>query len=590
MTSVRPPTPSRLAAPVAHAILEAFAAHRVAFLDVTRRAKTSFERRDWAALRADSVRRLGMYRDAVSMAEEQIRELLGERDRNRLVWVSAKAVYSALIAERQDWDLAETFFNGVTRRIFDTVGVDPLIEFVASDFDGPPVEPEELIYRRYVLSEDVDPTSAPIKRVARVIAAILHDHGFDVPYADPEGDALSVAERVETRLVRAERGGAVAIEVIEAPFFRGKASYLVGRIVVSAGVVIPLVLALRNGPDGVRVDAVLLEAGDVSMLFSFTRSYFHVAVARPYDVMRFLRSLIPKKRIAELYIAIGEPKQGKTELYRAMMDHIDETKELFGYAPGVPGLVMVVFTMPGLDVVLKVIRDRFPPEKDTSAEKVRERYSWVYAHDRAGRLVDAQEFEHLAFSKDRFEPEVLKELLEECSETVRLEKDRVIVELAYVERQLVPLNLYIRQREPEDAARALAEWGQAIADLAAEGIFPGDLLLKNFGVTAQRRVALYDYDELVPLTEVCFRNLPEARFDEDEMRPEPWYAVGPHDVFPEELNRFLAVPRHLRPVLEESCAHVFDPAWWRAVQEQVRRGKIVEHRPYPRDRRLSIAR
>src|SRR5690606_23201737 len=174
------------------------AAHRLAFLEITRRAKTSFERRDWGALRADSVRRLGMYRDAVTMAEEQIRGLLGERTLNRLVWVSAKAVYSALIAERQDWDLAETFFNGVTRRIFDTVGVDPLIEFVASDFDGPPVDPDELIYRRYVLSEDTDPTSAPIRRVARVVAAILRDHAFDVPYADPEGDALAVAERVET--------------------------------------------------------------------------------------------------------------------------------------------------------------------------------------------------------------------------------------------------------------------------------------------------------------------------------------------------------------------------------------------------------
>ena len=574
--TTRPPSPSRLAAPVASAILDAFASHRLRFRDVTRRARGAFERRDWPSRRRDAVQRLGMVRSAVSDAEAQIRVLLGERARDRLVWVSAKAVYSALIAQRHDWDLAETFFNGVTRRIFDTVGVDPLVEFVASDFDAPPLEASERTYRRYT----------GLGSVASLLEQALDDTPFLVPWVDRTGDAWLASARVEARLRALDRGAPIALEVIEPVFYRGKGAYLVGRLVLPAGVVTPLVLALRNGPEGIFVDAVLVDEDDVSLLFSYTRSYFHVDAQRPYDVMRFLRSLIPKKRIAELYIAIGEPKQGKTELYRAVVDHIDETRDVFGFAPGTPGLVMVVFTMPGMDVVMKVIRDRFPPQKSVTPEEVRERYQWVYTRDRAGRLLDAQEFEELAFPRARFEPALLEELLSECAASVRSEGDRVIIERAYVERQIVPLNLYVRQRDQADAEAALVEWGRAIHDLAAENIFPGDLLLKNFGVTRQRRVALYDYDELVELERVTFRPLPEARFDEDETRAEPWFSVGTGDVFPEEFSRFLGLPARLKPVVMERCAHVFDPAWWRSIQERVANGKIVEHVPYPPDRRL----
>jgi isocitrate dehydrogenase kinase/phosphatase len=574
--TVRPPTPSRLAAPVAQAIVEAFSDYRRDFLEVTRRAKSSFETRDWAQLRTDSRRRLGMYQEAVDRAEAQTRVLLGDRVRDRLVWVSAKAVYSALIAQRQDWDLAETFFNGVTRRMFDTVGVDPLVEFVATDFDAPPSEPEHRVYRRYT----------GLATVEEMVRACLEDQSFAVPWVDRADDARLVAERTEAKLEALDRGRPVALEVVEAPFFQGKGAYLVGRLVLPAGLVVPLVMALRNGPEGIFVDAVLHEENDVSILFSFTRNYFHVEAERPYDVMRFLRSLIPKKRIAEIYIAIGEPKQGKTELYRAVMDHIDETRDTFGFAPGIPGLVMVVFTMPGMDVVMKVIRDDFPPEKDTWPAKVRERYHWVYSHDRAGRLVDAQEFEHLAFPKDRFEPELLEELLTECARTVRIEGDRVVLELCYLERQLEPLNLYVRQHPLDEARAAAVEYGRAIEDLAACNIFPGDMLVKNFGVTRHGRVALYDYDELAELAEMNFREIPEPASIDEELAAEPYFAVGPRDVFPEEFPRFLSMPREVKAALLEEVPEIFTARWWRSVQDRVREGKIVEFPPYPPERKL----
>ncbi|MCA9604206.1 MAG: bifunctional isocitrate dehydrogenase kinase/phosphatase [Myxococcales bacterium] len=574
--TTRPQTPSRLAAPVASAIMEAFTQHRDGFVRITGRARESFAAKDWARLRADNVARLKLYKASVDAAEMRIRVLLGERSQDRLIWVSAKAVYSALIAMREDWDVAETFFNGVTRRIFDTVGVDPLIEYVASDFDAPPVETDSSSYRRFSGGS------------ARQLALRTLE-GFDlgVRWARPVEDTRLIAKRLEERVAEIGQGVLVALEIIEQPFYRGTAAYLVGRAVLPAGVVFPVVFAIRHHPDGgVHVDALLDREDDVSMLFGFTRSYFQVASQCPYEVMRFLRSLIPRKRIAEIYIALGEPKQGKTELYRAMMDHIAETADTFGYPPGVPGLVMVVFTMPGLDVVVKVIRDQFPPEKSVTPERVRERYRWVYDHDRAGRLVDAQEFEHLAFPKSRFEPDLLDELLRECGNSVRVEGDRVVVELAYVTRQVTPLNVYVRQREQADAEAALAEWGQSIRDLACENIFPGDLLLKNFGVTRHGRVALYDYDELAAMTDVVFRDLPEADEDEDELRAEPWYAVGPNDVFPEEFPRFLGLPARLKPSVMESCADIFTAAWWREAQARVVRGEIRESPPYAEERRL----
>lgn len=573
--SIRPPTPSRLADPVAREIAVAFAYYRDAFLAVTRRARQSFETRDWAQLRADSALRLGLYRDAVDQAETTTRAMLGERYTDRLVWVSAKAVYSSLIAQRQDWELAETFFNSVTRRLFSTVGVDPVMEYVASDFDSPPNDIEKPVYRRYARKPVVD-----------LVRECLEDVPLSVPWVDREGDAALVAARIEQELSARKVSTNVTLEAIRPLFFRGKGAYVVGRILLAAGAVLPLVLALRNGPRGVRVDAVLLDRNDVSILFSFTRNYFHVDVARPYEVMRFLRSLIPKKPIAELYIAIGEPKQGKTELYRALVDHLDDTSERFCFAPGIPGLVMIVFTAPGLDLVLKVIRDDFPPEKDISPAKVRERYGWVYTHDRAGRLVDAQEFEHLAFPVERFEPDLLTELLTSAGRSVRVHKSRVHIDLAYVERKLTPLNLYVRRAPFDRAVAALGEYARAIRDLAACNIFPGDLLLKNFGVTRHGRVALYDYDELTELTSIRFRELPTSDRIEYVMSAEPWFAVGAHDVFPEEFARFLGVPEKLRCALLDTYPEIFTASWWRSMQEQVHAGKIREFAPYPPERRL----
>jgi isocitrate dehydrogenase kinase/phosphatase len=367
-------------------------------------------------------------------------------------------------------------------------------------------------------------------------------------------------------------------------FFRNQGTYLLGRILRGAEV-IPLVLALTN-PDGrVRLDAVLLEEDAVSQVFSFTRSYFHVGVAQPYETVRFLKSILPLKPLAELYIAIGHNKHGKTELYRDLLRHLASSDEPFVVAPGDEGMVMLVFTMPSRDNVFKVIKDRFAYPKTSSRRDVMAKYRLVFRHDRAGRLVDAQEFEHLEFERSRFSDRLLDKLLSQAGESVRVEGDRVAIRHLYIERRLAPLNLYLAAAPEPQAVAAALEFGQAIKDLAATDVFPGDLLPKNFGVTRHGRVVFYDYDELCPLGDCRFRDLPESD-DERDQGGEAWFYVGEGDVFPEEFGRFLGLRGELRKAFLAAHGDLLTPRFWLDMQRRIRAGEFPDFFPYPPALRL----
>ncbi len=571
----KPLTISRLANLGATLICQAFESYQQQFTTITQRARVRFEQQDWAGAQADAAERLELYNRVVNTAVAQIRELLGERVEQKLVWASLKAVYSGLIAGRGDWELAETFYNSLTRRIFATVGVDPDIEFVDTDFDVPPtqVEPVCTVYER------ADTIATQLRR-------ILQDYAFAVPYADLEQDIALASALIEKHLSKI---GALRvarlIEMVRPVFYRGKAAYLVGRL-HSGTHAIPLVLALLNTPAGVVVDAVLLTEDEVSILFSFAHSYFHVDVKRPYDLILFLRTIMPRKRIAELYISLGYNKHGKTTLYRDMLQHMATSREQFEIAQGEKGMVMTVFTMPDYDLVFKVIKDRFAYPKHTTRQEVRQKYRLVFRLDRAGRLIDAQEFEHLKFRRDRFSAELLAELQAVAAQTITLMDADVIIKHAYVERRVTPLNIYICEAGEEAAKAAIIEYGNAIKDLAATNIFPGDLWLKNFGVTRHGRVVFYDYDELTWLTDCRFRKLPVARHDEDELAATPWFNVEEQDVFPQEFERFLGFQGVLRQVFMAHHADLLDVEFWRTYQQRHRQGEIVHFFPYSAERRL----
>ncbi len=570
-------TNSRLANLAANAIYTACAAFQSQFKAITGRAQARFAQCDWQAMQADSAERLDIYRQVVEQTVVEIRHALADRVNDAFVWASIKAVYSGLIAECDDWEIAETFFNSITRRIFTTVGVDPQLEFVDTDFETPPTQSRRLVYRTYARATDT----------AALIAAILSDYRLGAPYENLPRDVRLVAERIDAQIAALDAAGEpIRVDVAAAVFYRGKGAYLVGRIHCGAQH-IPLALALLNPPQGVSVDAVLLREREVSILFSFTRSYFHIEVERPYDMVRFLRSIMPRKRIAELYTAIGYHKHGKTELYRDLLEHLAASDDQFEIAPGQRGMVMAVFTLPSYDLVFKLIKDRFDSPKDTSRQAVMQHYQLVFKHDRAGRLVDAQEFEYLQFDRRRFSATLLDELQQVAAQSVVVEAQHVIIKHAYVERRVTPLDLYLRQADADAARAAVVDYGYALKDLAATDIFPGDMLLKNFGVTRQGRVVFYDYDELCLLRTCVFRALPQPTTIEEEFASEPWFFVGEHDIFPEELRRFLGLYGTLCDTFMRYHSDLFDVRFWHLIQARLQVGEVLDIFPYPQNERLA---
>ena len=570
-------TEKRLASLAANVIYEALNTYHARYKGITQRARLRFKNRDWPSMQRDAAERLSLYREVVDQIESRIKYLLAGRSQNKQVWGQIKATYSDMIAGNDDRELAETFFNSITRRIFATVGVDINLEFVETGIDPLPDRDPAVVYRTYSAQEST----------AELFEQILMDFPLMVPYQNVAHDAAQVTAKVERHLQDLETTGIIdRIDVVRNVFYRGMGAYLIGRIYVDSQLV-PMAIALLHRPRGIVVDAVLLDEDDVSILFSFTRSYFHVVVDRPIDLIHFLKSILPRKRIAELYISIGYTKHGKTELYRELLDHMAVCYEdRFDISPGKPGMVMIVFNMSDYDLVFKLIRDRFDQPKNTTRREVMEKYDLVFRHDRAGRLVDAQSFEHLKFDACCFSEPLLAELKREAGSTVQIKDDHLIVKHAYVERRVIPLDVFLEQADPPTAGRAVIDWGYTIKDLAVSNIFPGDILLKNFGVTRHGRVVFYDYDELCPLTSCNFRKLPESAGYDDEMASEPWFYIEENDVFPEEFRNFIGLPQSLREVFLQHHADLFEVDFWLRTQQTIAAGNLPHIYPYARSCRI----
>jgi isocitrate dehydrogenase kinase/phosphatase len=562
-------------------VLAAFEAHAERFARITARARRHFERGDWLAGHRDSSRRLDLYGECVGEAMVRLTERLGALAADPDTWHAIRGAFIQAVVGRGDAELAETFYNSCVRRMLKIVGVDPRLEFLGvgetrgrPGFDAP--EPAGRV------PEGVAETFVREGELDALFRRVLEAQRLDTPWDDLAGDARRIAERivmaVDVRRVR-------AVELARATFFRGMAAYRVGRLLTD-GAPVPLLLAYRNPAGRIVVDAVLTSEDEVSIVFSFARSYFFVGWSRPRELVDYLRTIMPRKPISELYTAIGWHRHGKTELYRSILRHLLTSDDRFEVAPGQRGMVMCVFTLPGFDVVFKVIRDRFDPPKTVTHAEVRDKYRLVFRHDRAGRLVDAQQFEELEFQRERFAPELLAQLLDLAGETVHVRDGTVVIRHLYTERRLRPLDLYLREAPPEAARDAVVDYGQVLRDLAATNIFPGDMLLKNFGVSRHGRLIFYDYDELVPLSECRFRELPRASDEADESAGEPWYYVGERDIFPEEFRTFLGLRGELRATFLAHHEELFGVAFWHRMQAQHARGEFPDIYPYKAARRL----
>ena len=563
MSEISAPTDSRLAALCAEAAREAFVEYERHFDEITRRARDRFLNRDWRGSFDDARERLRLYSLILSSLTHRVCELMGERLNDRSVWIATKAAYSALIAQCSRWEIAESFFNSLTRRVFATEGVNQAIEFVDTDFDTP-VKLAEITTCYSGMTKDL------ILQLLTTAFAEAHWH-----------DLYGAVSAATERLADVDQ-----IEVVRSIFYRGRGAYIVGRASIGDSSRPIAFCLLHPNESGISLDALLMSEADLAILFSYTRAYFRVDAEHPFALVRWLRNLMQGKRLADLYNAIGYNRHAKTEFYRDFVHHLQNSADCFIEAEGTRGMVMIVFTLPSYDVVFKLIRDRFEQPKESDRSDVVRRYKLVFEHDRAGRLIEAHEFEHLRIPHERFECSLIKKLLRDAAATVRLEGKDVIIAHAYVERRVRPLNLFFTEANEMAAISAAVDYGQAIKDLAASNIFPGDLLTKNFGLTHRGRVVFYDYDELCFLTDCNFRELPQSRSYEEEISAEPWFSVRENDIFPEELPRFLAFPKRARDELIKYHGDLFRPQFWRETQSRLRAGKLPHIFPYKRDRRL----
>ena len=558
------------AAALAGGLVDAFIDYNNEFREITRRAKTTFEARDWIGARNDAVQRIELYDRHVARIVDDMADRLGEQAHDRALWAEIRLEYARQIREYPDNAFFKTFFSSITRRTFRTIGVDPRIEFAASDIALPehaPLGAEVRSYRnRGVLKLLVD--------------QLLTDYAFSVPLRDRDRTVRFIATEIDGYC--ASLGGqrrVVAIDMLTMVFYRNTRAFLVGRL-NGDDFVSPFVIALRNTDEGVVTDTVIMTEAETSMLFGFTRSYFHADISNVSATMAFLRTLLPEKSLAELYTVLGRAKQGKTERYRSFFQHLDHSDDLFVHALGDKGMVMEVFTLPSANIVFKIIRDKFAYPKTMGRKEVMEKYELVFKHDRAGRLVDAQEFKRLRLPLDRFDETLAENLLTGCSETCRIEGEHLVLEHCYIERRLTPLNLYLENASDADSRAAALEYGQAIRDLAMSNIFAGDLLLKNFGMTRRGRVIFYDYDELCLVTECNFRRMPEPRDDMDEMRAGAWFYVGPSDVFPEQFIEFLGFKEPARQAFLDFHGDLLTAEFWSRLKRRFEAGEIIDVLPY----------
>ncbi len=557
----------------ARILLAGFRAYSCRFARLTARARRHFLAQDAEGMKRDYLERLDLYGTMVGRMAGVLNRWMGSAKNGCADWQAIKERYAAAVATYPDREIAETFFNSITRRRYPIVGVAPTMEFI--DTSGPTEAGPLAPIHQVVLSA----------RAVAGVDSLLAAFQLHATPADRQRDA----ERIVAMLTKGGPSDLLAgarIEMMAEPFFRDLGAYLVGRMRKPGQIARPLILALRCRKGIPYVDALLQRENQVRILFSYTRSHFFVKTHSPSALVRFIRTLMPRKRLAELYIALGYHKHGKTEIYRELSAHLAVCgAEQFDFSPGQRGMVMIAFNMPSDDQVYKVIRDRFDRPKSTTRTEVMGKYDYVFKHDRAGRLVDVQTFEGLTVDACCFSAALLAEFETEATAAVAFAGDQVVLKHVYVERRVTPLDLFIRH-QPDAAAAAIDDYGRAIKDLARINVFPGDMLLKNFGVTRLGRVVFYDYDELCPLTDCRFRRLPPPNDDLQAFSAEPWFMVEEQDVFPEEFRFFLGMPTEIKAHFLERHADLLSPAFWRETQDRILAGEWIHIAPYNSDGRL----
>ncbi|HDX7473544.1 TPA: bifunctional isocitrate dehydrogenase kinase/phosphatase [Escherichia coli] len=563
---------------IAQTILQGFDAQYGRFLEVTSGAQQRFEQADWHVVQQAMKNRIHLYDHHVGLVVEQLRCITNGQSTDAAFLLRVKEHYTRLLPDYPRFEIAESFFNSVYCRLFDHRSLTPERLFI---FSSQPERRFRTIPRP--LAKDFHPDHGWESLLMRVIS----DLPLRLRWQNKSRDIHYIIRHL-TETLGTDNLAESHLQVANELFYRNKAAWLVGKLITPSGT-LPFLLPIHQTDDGeLFIDTCLTTTAEASIVFGFARSYFMVYAPLPAALVEWLREILPGKTTAELYMAIGCQKHAKTESYREYLVYLQGCNEQFIEAPGIRGMVMLVFTLPGFDRVFKVIKDKFAPQKEMSAAHVRACYQLVKEHDRVGRMADTQEFENFVLEKRHISPALMELLLQEAAEKITDLGEQIVIRHLYIERRMVPLNIWLEQVEGQQLRDAIEEYGNAIRQLAAANIFPGDMLFKNFGVTRHGRVVFYDYDEICYMTEVNFRDIPPPRYPEDELASEPWYSVSPGDVFPEEFRHWLCADPRIGPLFEEMHADLFRADYWRALQNRIREGHVEDVYAYRRRQRFSV--
>jgi isocitrate dehydrogenase kinase/phosphatase len=558
---------------IAQVILDGVDKHYRLFREASQEAKRRFETGAWLAQQQSVRERIHFYDQRVAETVDRLRKEFRANSVDNLTWRQTKLQYIGLLTDHKQPELAETFFNSVFCRIMHRTYFNNDFIFFRPTISTDYIESDPPTYRSYYpLRDGVRPT----------LRQILMDFGWNCPFGNLDRDIGHVIEAVKRHLGDLPKPEPnFQIQVLASAFYRNKGAYVIGRV-VNGNQEHPFAVPVLHDANGrLCVDTILLDVRMLLTLFSLNRAYFMVDMEVPSGFVDFLAAIMPGKRRHEIYTMLGLQKQAKNMFYRELAHHLRHSQDEFVVAPGIRGLVMLVFTLPSYPYVFKVIKDEIAPPKEVDRATVKSKYLLVKQVDRVGRMADTLEFSDVALPKARFHPDLLAELRRLAPSVLEEEETSVVIKHLYIEVRMRPLNIFLDQADEAQAEHAVIEYGNAIRELALANIFPGDMLWKNFGVTRFGRVVFYDYDEIDYLTDCNFRRIPPAPSPEYEMSGEVWYSVGRHDVFPEEFGTFLLGSPTIRKAFMRHHAELLAPEFWQETQNRIRAGNVEDFFPYP---------
>lgn len=565
---------------IAKTILNGFDAYFADFQNMTLGAKARFEKADWQGIQEAHYDRIELYKNKVDQVCKLVAGVTSKDVSDLELWQQAKTTYAQLTFGHSNYEIAETFYNSIFCSQFHHNHIHDRNIFVKA---SRPLEDKPLkdysIYLSYQVEHNLKDT----------LLQVMRDFEFSVPWENLDRDLDNVINAIQEKVPAGEDGQwkGLRFDILETIFYRNKGAYMIGRVSINNRY-LPIVFPMLNNEEGgIYIDTAIFDRDGASIIFSFTRSYFMVDAPIPSRLVRFISSFMPNKEISEIYTAIGFNKHGKTEFYRHILEHMKSSDDKFIIAPGIKGMVMTVFTLPSYGIVFKIIKDKFDYPKQVTEAIVKQKYKLVSRSERAGRMADTQEYSNFIFYRNRFSDELLEELQKVAPSKLEINDKWVIIKHVYTERRMIPLNLYLKDADEEHTYDAMDEYGNAIKQLAAANIFPGDMLLKNFGVTRHGRVVFYDYDEICAITECNFRKIPEPRNEMEEMSDRPWYTVGENDIFPEEFRLFFTGNPTARKAFESQHNDLYDYRYWQNIQNSLLNGHIENTYPYRRRLRFN---